>query len=484
MEVPLSFERNLGQVGPSFPFVARGPGYSCFASERELRLRFGVEELRMGFPGADSSALLEGVDPLPGRVNYLIGADPKAWLTDVPTFAKVRARSLYPGIDLVLYGNQRQLEFDFVVAAHADPNVIRLSVAGHRGISVDGSGDLVVRLAAGELRQHRPLVYQLVEDERRPVHGEFTIVAPDTVAFRLGEFDRGRPLVIDPVLSYGTYFGGSMGERGDAIALDAQGNIYVAGLTGSEDLPVKNAYLPTLPAGATSYIVKLAAGGASVVYCTYIGGGDTVGGLGVDAAGQATMVGRTWGDLPTRNALQSALGGGSDAYVLRLNATGNQLVFSTYLGGSDNDEAHDVAVRSTGETYVTGYAISTDFPLQNAYQDTNHGEADAFVAVLNTAGSAFLLSTYLGGEEGEEAFSIAYGASGDAYVAGATFSVDFPTQNAIQSEKPGNLDWFIAKLDLGTGGLEYSTYYGLGGVEGRTALRWTRLAARWWWGIA
>jgi hypothetical protein len=468
--VPLSFEQNLGQVGPSFPFIARGPGYSCLASSRELRLRLGIEELRIGFPGASAGVPLEGVDTLPGRVNYLIGADPKGWLTDVPTFARVRAGDLYPGIDLVLYGNQRQLEFDFVVAAHADPGVIRLSISGHRGLSVDASGDLVVRLAAGELRQHRPVVYQVMGDERRLVSAEYAIVARDTVAFRLGEYDPVLPLVIDPVLSYGTYFGGSMGDSGAAIALDAQGNIYVAGLTGSEDLPVKNAYLPTLPAGATSYVVKLAAGGASVVYCTYIGGGDTVGGLGVDAAGQATIVGRTWGDLPTKNSLQGTLRGGSDAFVLRLNATGNQLVYSTYLGGSDNDEAYDVAVRSSGETYVTGYAISTDFPLENAYQDTNRGNADAFVAVLNAAGSALLLSTYLGGEEGEEALSVAFDTSGNIYVAGATFSVDFPTKNAYESDKPGNLDWFIAKLGLGSGDLVYSTYFGLGGVEGANSI--------------
>ncbi len=469
-DLPLSFERNVGQTNPVFPFVARGKGYSCAASGRELRLQLGGEELGVSFVGATARASLEGVDALPGIVNYLVGADPAGWLTDIPTFARVRARGLYPGIDLVLYGNQRQLEFDFVVAANADPRVIRLAVRGHRSLVVAANGDLVMRLAGGELRQHRPVVYQQVGGEQRPVDGAFTIVAPDTVAFRLGDFDPALPLVIDPVLSYGTYFGGSMGDSGDAIALDAQGSIYVAGLTGSPDLPVKSAYLSTLPPGGGPYVVKLAAGGSSVVYCTYISGGDTVGGLAVDAAGQATIVGRTWGDLPTKNPLQGSLGGGSDAYVLRLNAAGNQLVFSTYLGGSDNDEAYDVAVRSSGETYVTGYAVSTDLPLHNAYQGSNHGASDAFVVVLNAAGSAFQLSTYLGGGEDEAGYSIACDGGGDAYIAGSTFSIDFPTKNAYQSEKPGNLDWFIAKLDLGTGGLDYSTYFGTGGIDGATGI--------------
>ncbi len=404
-QTPLTFERNLGQTASEVDYLARGAGYTLFLkpSEAVLRLRdetapassVGAEiipppvtrtphsaVLRMKLVGADESASGAGADESAGKVNYFNGSDPSAWRTNVPAFGRVRYSEVYPGVDVVYYGNQRQLEYDFVVAPGADAQAVTLRFDGADEVKLDASsGDLLLGVGDATVRQPKPFVYQEVAGTRRAVEGGYVLEEGGHVRFALGAYDSTLPLVIDPVLVYSTYIGGSGGDQGLHIALDSSNNAYVVGLTTSTN-------------------------------------------------------------FPTANPIQAANGGivGSlDAFVTKLNAAGNALVYSTYLGGDGNDQGRGIAVDSSGNAYVTGVTNSTNFPTANAFDSTIGGNGDdAFVTKLNAAGNALVYSTYLGGDDSAEfGQAITVDSSGNAYVTGNTFSNDFPTVNPIQATEGG-----------------------------------------------
>jgi hypothetical protein len=287
------------------------------------------------------------------------------------------------------------------------------------------------------------------------------------VAFEIAPYDIGRPLVLDPVLVYSTYLGGSGDDYGSAIAVDALGNAYLTGETSSIDFPTANALQRENAGPPDAFVAKLDAAGSALVYSTYIGGSDFDTGtdIAVDAWGRAYVVGYTYSvDFPTANALQAQLasppGATPDAFVAKLNAAGSAFVYSTYLGGTSYDYGFAIAADTSGNAYTAGFTLSTDFPTANAIQAENAGSGDAFIAKLDSAGSAFAYSTYLGGSEGDTGNGIAADGSGNAYVAGYTSSTDFPTANAFQSEKGGTYDAFVTKLDAAGSALVYSTYLG------------------------
>ncbi|MBZ5546324.1 MAG: SBBP repeat-containing protein, partial [Acidobacteriia bacterium] len=483
VRLPISFEVNRGQTDRGVKFLARGPGYTLFLTPHETVLALhgpapaGDDRtslspspvLRLKLLGANPAVAVRGEDALPGKSNYFLGQDPRRWLTHLPTYARVRYPNVYPGVDLVYYGHQGQLEWDFVVAPGADPGRIALGLEGVERRWVDAEGDLVLGVGGSEVRWRRPRVYQQAEGVRQEINAGYVLRAAHRVGFRLGEYDRRRPLIIDPVLSYSTYLGGTGGDVAYGIAVDSSGNAYVTGTTGSPNFPTRLAEQDTYSGGGDAFVAKFNAAGSGLVYSTYLGGfySDTSVAIALDPAGDAYVTGRTYSaDFPTTtDALQSSYGGNGDAFVAKLSPTGSELAYSTYLGGSEADFGQAIAVDSAGDAYVTGPTQSTDFPTASPLQIGNDGGSDVFLAKVNPSGTGLVYSTYLGGSSADSAQAIALDSSGNVYLAGYTFSVDFPTQSAVQSSNAGAGDAFVAELNSAASALIFSTYLGGRGLD-------------------
>jgi len=462
--------------------------------------------VRLHLAGANPHPQVVGLDRLPGVSNYFIGRDQRHWRTNVPAYARVAYRNIYLGVDLVYYGNQGRLEYDLVIAPGATPQTIRLAVAGARHMQIDGAGNIALRLAAGDLRQIKPMIYQQVNGARHVITGHYVALVDHTIGFQIGFYDRHRPLIIDPSLVYSTYLGGSGDDVGTSIAVDAAGAAYVTGSTYSSDFPTTPGAFSSTHAEA--FVTKLSASGAALVYSTYFGGsgGDRANGIAVDGTGATYITGETFStDLPTRNALQPGYGGAEsypctdegngshhgDAFVAKLSPAGDALIYSTYLGGSGGDEGQGIAVDGGDNAYVTGSTngklvngtpATDNFPttpsaLQTAFGGdgglitTNHktgecGPGDAFVSKLNPTGNSLIYSTYLGGSGADDGTGIAVDGSGDAYVTGATLSNNFPTTpGTLRPSKIGGENAFVSKLNPTGTALVYSTYLGGGFID-------------------
>ncbi len=552
--LPISFEANHGQVDDQVDFIARGSGYQMFLTPTEAVMVLeknsesriqnsesmpdwragGVNPLetaglqgvdtprspesavvRMQYVGANPNPAVTGQDQLPGIVNYFIGNDPNKWHTDIPTSAKVEYDEVYPGIDLVYYGNaERQLEYDFVVAPGADPRAITLNFAGADKLEVDAAGDLIVHAGGVELRQHKPVLYQEMNGARQEVAGNFALSTQHSplVTFDVGAYDAGRPLVIDPVLSYSTTFNGFRGSGG--IAVDAAGNAHV---TGWIQATVASPYY--------AFVTELNAAGDAEIYTTYFGAADlfyTYGlSIAVDSAGDAYVTGVTAGaNFPVQNpALQcnqtgprafatkftptgaiaystclddngpgvtygkdiavdatgnayvaiqdhTSTSNGLDVHVTKLNATGDQLVYSKRFGGNGPETTEGIDVDGAGNVYVSGYTRSTDLATPGAYDTTLVlGTDDVFLTKLNAAGTAIIFSTYLGGDNTDRGYDVAVDGIGNPYVTGMTYSTDFPLENPFQEIVGVGAKVFVTKFNVAGTALAYSTHVGYGGAQ-------------------
>jgi hypothetical protein len=469
--LPLSFEPNQGQADRDVRFLARGRGYGVFltATETVLVLTAPPPEasigrrpgpgappagspsiVRMRLLGADAGATITGLDPLPGRGHYMIG-DPGRWRRDVPAFGRVRYTGTYPGVSLVFYGTERQIEYDFVVEPGADPDVVVLAFDGAERLGIDDAGDLVLTTAAGDLRLRRPLIYQDTDGERRRIEGGY-VLDGNRVRFRVAAWDPSRPLVIDPALGYSTYLGGTSSDEGLGIAVDAAGNAYVTGSTISSSFPVSSPLQPSRAGVTDVFVTKLDPTGTTLLYSTYLGGsGDDVGtAIAVDDTGSAYVTGTTGSvNFPVLGPFQATRRGGHDAFVSRLAPDGAALVYSTYVGGEAEDFAAGIALDPAGNAYVTGTTASSSFPnnragLCNGLKRTGN---DAFVVKLSASGSALAYCTLLGGGGDDAGNAIAVDGVGRAWVAGTTRSFDLPLVNELQSRRAGGTDGFVARLD-------------------------------------
>jgi hypothetical protein len=498
-QLPLRFEANEGQTDAQVQFLAHGAGYSLFLTGTDAVMTLQVPAttprpdhlgtpaalppaggssavLRMQVVGGNPAAQGVGEQPLPGQINYFVGNDPRQWHTHVTSYGRVDYASVYPGIDLTYYGNQQQLEYDFVVAPGADPSRIRLGFTGADSLTVDGQGALEVQAGGHVLRQQAPVLYQDIAGVRQPVAGRFVVAGP-TVGFAAGAYDTSRPLIIDPVLSYSTYLGGSGyyggpisdGDSGAGIAVDGAGNAYLTGDTYSTDFPTANAFQPSKGGGLGSlnaFVTKVSADGSSLVYSSYLGGsgGDYGYGIAVDGAGNAYLTGDTFSsDFPTVNAFQPNLNGPYNAFVTKVSADGSSLIYSSYLGGSGGDYGDGIAVDGAGNAYLTGQTYSSDFPTANAFQPNPNGPSNAFVTKVSVDGSSLVYSSYLGGSGGDAASGIAVDGAGNAYLTGDTYSTDFPTANAFQPTKGGASgvsNAFVTKVSADGSSLVYSSYLG------------------------
>jgi uncharacterized repeat protein (TIGR01451 family) len=523
-KLPLSLEANQGQTDVRVKFLSRGNGFTMFltSSEAVFALRrlsssgetpgassarstsrlgswrtgpsFGaidsravaeknrteIDVIGMKLLGANPQAEIAGAGKLPGRVSYFIGNDPSKWIRSVPTYAQVKYREIYPGIDLLYYGNEQQLENDLRVAPGADPAQIRLQFEGTQRLGISPEGDLILNTATGELRLLKPHVYQDMSGARRDITAAYVLSAEQTVSFALGDYDHATPLVIDPVLVYSTALNGNSfavgNGGGHGIAVDSAGDAYVTGYTDRSN------FLPTPGAFTTAegylFLAELNPSGSGLVYAAIFGGNvsDVAIAVAVDAFGEAVVAGWTSSaDFPTTaSAFQPALAGsGPNVFVTKLDAAGANLLYSTYLGGSTGTNiGNAVALDTNGNIYLTGYTQATDFPTQNAFQPAcalNNGACfgNAFVTKLDPSqsGAASLVySTYLGGAELTYGQGIALDASGASYVVGTTGATDFPvTPGAFQTSLiSGEDNTFVAKLSPTGNALVYGTYLGWG----------------------
>jgi hypothetical protein len=525
-KLPLSFEENQGQTDAQVKFVSRGSGYTLFltADEAVLSLHESTKNdeasptnrqqpplaptanpvLRMKLYQANPSAKVTGADELPGKTNYFIGNDSKKWHTNVPTYAKVKYQNIYSGIDLVYYGNQRQLEYDFVVAPGADPRRIQFDVRRASKISTDKNGDLVFRFRDRELRWRKPVVFQETDGTRQTIEGSYVVRHGRRVGFALGEYDSRRTLIIDPAIAYSTYLGGATNfSEATAVAVDASGNAYLTGNTRANDFPVtQGAFQTTCPdygkdcsTWGAAFITKMNPGGSALVYSTYLGGNEGAQGsaIAIDAAGNAYVTGFTYAsNFPTTpGAYQTTCSGCGyyqglgDAFVTELNPKGSALVYSTYLGGNFLNQAYNdtqtdgIAIDASGSVYVVGYTNFGGFPVtRHAFQrkcgscKAGPSLINAFVTKFNPTLSELVYSTFLGGSKSDYASSMALDAAGDLYLTGTATSTNFPvTKGAFQTTCNSPCwDIFVTELNPAGSDLVYSTY--LGGSIPQGAAQW------------
>ena len=426
--------------------------------------------LRMRMVGAARSVQIAGGDKTGAVSNYLVGKDPSKWHTNVPQFARVQYTEIYPGIDLAFHGSEQQAEFDYIVKPQADASGLKLSFDGAEKIVADANGDLVLSTKAGAMRLHKPVAYQEQAGTRTPVEASFAL-SENQVTFSIGSYDRSRDLVIDPVLAYSTYLGGAGDDQAAAIAVDANGNAYVTGITNSSAFPIAGGIAPNTFVGFDDvFVSELNPAGTALVFSTYIGGtGHDAGrGIAVDSTG-IYVAGETGSDdFPiTPTTFSPDQNGGLDGFALKLNPDGASLAWSGFIGGEIDDSAAALAIDSTGNVYVAGQTFSQLFPLtSNAlFTSFNNGTdgfiGDGFVSVIKADGSAFVFSTYLGGSDDDRANGIAVDAARNIYVTGGTQSADFPVTDTTTCNSCSGLpDAFVSKIKADFSSLVYSTYLG------------------------
>ena len=523
-KIPLHFEPNVGQILEQTKFLSHGKGYSLFLTDDEVVLALSksktgakktkTDVLKMKFTGAHNSPRIAAENELEGKTNYFAGSDASKWKTDIANYAKVRYSNIYDGIDAVFYGNQEKLEYDFIVAPNVSSDKIALEFSGADSLKIADNGDLILKFGDDELRQHKPIVYQETNGERKEIAAEYKI-KNQTVNFEIGDYNANQSLIIDPVLIYSTFLGGAFfdGSRngtdaGEAIAVDLNGNAYITGFTQTfNDFPLVNSIVLQNTSNSAAFVTKINAAGTAFVYSTYLNssttqfGGNTYGNaIAVDADGKAYVAGTTGScNFPTTQSAYlpaspppgngPGCGNGNPGFVVKLNADGNTLEYGTYIASPttfrfDGDgccgDVTGIAVDSSGNAYVTGYSNEPTFPTTGgAFHVAPVAAAgkDAFVLKLNSTGSGLIFSTFLGAgntfppdifaRQGASSLSIALDAANQPIISGNTNSTTLPvTSGALQTTYGRFLDGFVTKLNANGSGLIYSTYLGGSGRDG------------------
>ncbi len=543
--MPIAFEANAGQWNGAVRFATRTSGYSALFTAAGPSLTLGERSrVDIAMPGSNAAPSIAGLDQMTARTNYMRGSK-KNWHFGVANYSRIRYEDVYPGVDVIYYGSNGQLEYDFALRPGADPSAIKLKFHGADDVSVTVQGDLVIKTAAGDLVQKRPVIYQQDKNGRvSPVTGRYAMLQDGAVGVKLDRYDRSLPLVIDPVLvfssylggkaedriqgikvdsqgklyivgytytadlvatddaystapvqsavanmfiavanttsagsfslQYLTYLGGTVNTKPTGMAIDAEGNVYIAGNTDSADFPMAgasfNTTLPTI--NGSVFVAKMnpaISGKDSLIYSTFLGGADTntANGMAVDSSGKIYVIGTTTsGDFPvTDSAIAGVLWGVSDAFLTKIDTGSSDLAYSTYLGGEDQDEGRAIAVGANGLVYFAITTYSAQFPMAfSAGRVTLAGDSDAVVGILDmtkSGGDSLVTSSYFGGSDHDEVRKLALDAQGRVLLTGFTFSSDFPTTpDAVQVSGGGNGDAFVSVIDPSRSGnfLVYSTY--------------------------
>lgn len=504
-KLPLTFEPNQGQTDPRIKFLARGDGYTVFLSSTETTLELSAPSgrrstaspasrpptrddcakrvsatVRLTLGGSNLRTPIESVDVQPGSSNYLIGSDPSKWHRNIPRFGRVKYSAVYPGIDLVYHGSQSDLESDYVLAPHADVTRIDMRIEGANKLHLDSTGNLILSTRAGDVLLHKPRAYQQNKGSQQEIAANYTPHGPTTFGIQVASYDSAQALIIDPVLSYSTYLGGTVDQLPTGIAADSAGFAYVTGYTNSADFPTTTGSLKSTRTNNSTFnafITKMKQDGTGLVYSTFVGGSgsgsDMAAAIAIDASGAAYITGTTTSpDFPITSATAFQTSNkGNNGFLAKIGPTGATLLYSTFLGGTGSDTLNAIALDSNGNAYVTGTTTSADFPLvpATAIQTTNSAtNGDAFLSRIDPTKSginSLVYSTYLGGSNQQEAFAVAVDAAFNAYVVGFTTSTDFPqpaARNGFQTvlnNSAGNA--FLARIDTTQPALlVYSTYLG------------------------
>jgi hypothetical protein len=478
--LPLHFEANQGQWNPQVRYAARSGAGTVFLTARGPVLASSSHRIDLNLLHSNLTPQLDGLDRLAVRTNYFVG-DRSKWHTGVAQFGRVAYRAVYPGIDVVYYGNRNQLEYDFVLQAGADPRSIRLQFRGADQVSLTPEGDLLVRSGDVHFVQKRPVIYQ--EDPRtavrHPVEGRYTLLGGGIAGVRVAAYDRAQPLVVDPVLEYSTFVGGSMTDAITAVASDSKGHLFAVGYTYNSDLVFSPGALQVKNNGTINVLAlefdPTQSGANSLLYLSYLGGGrsDQPTALALDSQGQMYIAGTTTSsDFPMAgNSVQTTYHIGAtatvflpEAFVAIINPNAS-LVYGTYYGGTGGDTPYGIGLDAQGNIYVCGTTLSTDFPSTgSAYQATLNGPSDAFLLKINPNSSTVAYATYLGGEGPDDGRGIAVSPGGLVYFAVSTMSMQFPMAgNPYQNTLLGFENLAIGVMDMtqtGISSLVYSTYFG------------------------
>src|SRR5437868_7738663 len=443
-DLPVRFEPNLGQWNSQVKFFAHAGDSRLLLTAREAVFSVGGQAVGLSLLHSNKSARIAGLDPLPARANYFVGADRNQWRTGVTQYGRVRCTEVYPGIDLIYYGSANRLEYDLVLRPGADPSKIRMKFRGAGQLALTPAGDLQLSAGDAQLVQKKPVIYQeTAAGARQAVEGRYKLLASNVVGVELAGYDHARALIIDPVLVYSSLLGGGGSDAIIGVKLDKSGMVWVAGYTSNGDMAGSGtAYQAATRGGTNIFLAKINPKGDftnSLAYFTYIGGSgiDMPNAMAMDSAGYIYLAGSTTStNFPLGgNATQNAIAGGADAFMLKFDptATGpDQLFYSTLLGGGDTDVAYGIDVDAAGKIYVIGTTRSSDFPLTpSAYANVLYGPQDAFIVKYDlTASPTLIYSTYLGGELADDGRAIAVTPSGTVYVAGSTESTGFPQAGA------------------------------------------------------
>lgn len=494
---PLNFIENKGQLDSKVKYYVRGNGYAFYFTENEIKFSFiqknstekditslafnspkereankekedfMMATMALEFIDVSKKVKIEPQNKLNYFVNYFQGNDPTKWNTKIQTYEKITYKEMWEGIDLVFYGDNGKLKYDFIVKPQASVEDIKFTYRGFDEKLIDENGNLVFKMPIGELIDEKPICYQEIDGEKVIIESDFTIQEEGNLTFygyKLQDgYDKEQTIIIDPGIIYSSYLGGNNHDYGYAIAVDQSGNVYVTGITDSTDFPLVNAFQENIRGVEDAFITKIDTT-PSIVYSTYLGGGGYTGGKGiaVDENENVYVTGYTDSiDFPILNAFQSNIGGSRDGFIIKIDKA-SDIVYSSYLGGSGEDYCSGIAVDKDGNAYVTGYTYSTDFPTMKAFQPKIAGDRDGFITKIDNIPSV-VYSSYLGGANHDECNGVAVDQDGNAYVTGNTLSLDFPTVKAFQPKLGGSNDGFITKIDSFPA-IVYSSY--LGGSSG------------------
>ncbi len=486
---PLAFTKNMGQWPDSILFRANANGAVMWFTKDGVYQQFfkrvskesdsrdnDIEHLpehdsietmmiKTAFVEPNADVTIETGEVLAYTCNYFFGNDQNKWLTDVPNYSSITYKDIYVGIDLHYYSNGKQMEYDFIIAPHAELSLIRMKYEGADSIYLVDNQELVVAFPWGEIHERELFVHQGVPISVTGINTRYVLFDKHIFGFQLLE-EVTNPLlsvVVDPVLTFGSYLGGSLWDEGSAIDVDNAGNLYVTGRTQSANFPMVGAIDGSFGGMWDVFVSKLSADGSALLFSTYLGGvqTDAPRGLLIDSSSAVCLSGYTASsDFPVQNAYDNTHNGGYDIFVTKLSSSGNTLLYGTFLGGSTDEGPRDIATDSSGCLYVGGSTSSADFPAVNGYDTTYNGESDVFFTKFSADGSSVVYSTFLGGTESDDAGGFAVDKFGNAYIGGQIDSDDFPIVNALDSLKSGSGDSFIAKIAPSGDSLVYSTFIG------------------------
>ncbi len=502
--LPLSFTQNKGQWDSRVKFRADAGGATIWAtpdsvyyhiirnvstsgnaptaiSESEDIQRLGYDDfeadmaatetqiISAGFVGANQNPEIIGIGQQNHISNYFIGNDPSLWFTDALNYKAVLYSALYPGIDLKFYGDGQEMEYDFIISPGSDPSQISIHYEGVSSMSVNAAGELILETLFGTITERRPFVYQSINNQRVQIPARYELKDHNTFGFTFDDsYDNTKQLVIDPVISYSTFLGGSLDEGGLAITVSTNGEAFVTGYTNSTNFPTASSFDPSFNAGSNDcFVSKIVAGGGSLSYSTYLGGTqvDLGAGIAVDTFGNAYITGYTQSsDFPTQSAYDATANGNWDCFVTKLSPSGNALAFSTYIGGSDRDRGNAIELDSANNIYVCGFMRSGNFPFVSAFDSTYNFGWDAFVLKMSSSGATLIYNTCLGGGGDDYAYDLVVDSLGNVFLTGLTGSSTLPMQSAFQATFGGGAnDAFVTKFSQAGNSLLYSTF--LGGLD-------------------